>query len=1008
MNNFYAPLRALEQKFITYTAELGPGPGKPVLVLCPSARVAAHLQKQLCQEKGVVSNIYFKTFSQLLEELDQENVQQTDPLLPGNRLHEFLLKTLLSRPGLNLYRQSPGFLTALRTSLRDMADSLADPEILKEYVQNCQEPFLLQEQQHLLWLISVYQQYLNQMNKVKGFRSYQVFFNQALAQAEHSAYLQSFHQIVVYGFYELTGRQLELFNALRAHYSVSVFWAYDSHAAFAFGKKFFDTNVLGSSSAQKVTGVNVPIAAQEAVDCLFTAEQAQTRPSQMHLFSAADIEGELFYVAKEILRLHEQEGIAFEDIAITARSLEGYKTLLPEVMRQNFIALNTSFSFGLLSQPLGVMIYNLLSLVRTGFERSSLLAVVTSPYFKHKKQWRYLIEQCLAQRDFAQWKDLLRPTLKNYDSDFMAWLQECRACLEFLEHSHKWATLQETLLTFLEENVDTSVFTAQEKTLWEQVKHIIHNFSRYEFIEEYAGEKEFLDEFFASFLQEQTHQVYDEPNGVSVADVMNLRGLHFKVLFVLGMNEKVFPQIIREDPVLKDYFRRIMRDQLGYWINQKMERFDEERLLFYTTLQAAEKEIYVSFLRSDAEGKPLVPSMYLVELARAARMNLQSEDVLRISAHLPQRLKQVDSRLLTQQEMSLLIALQPRPQEPYTRAGLLDDAKQKSISAAKALSVLGAMGPYDGVVQSGEEIFTLCNEKKFSPSSLRDLATCPMKYFFSKAVGLKEKDEVCSRSEWAYNERGNAYHAILMDYYERLYKDGLSGQLFESALQERVLASVDKYYQPKSYQSFGIYPVIWDMILQDLKESLAEFVTKDAKKLENFIPSIFETEFEKNYEINPQLKIKLKGIIDRIDLDVKSKTFRVLDYKSSKHGGKDLAVEMFKRVILQPFIYLILAQDDPKMRGCLPDGAALLNIKDGNKIYARQELSPDAFLTLRPRVNDFLALLMSFLKKGHFFINPSDFCQYCPYTAICRKDSFRTFIRVRNEADFHKLEESKQ
>ncbi|MBR2865034.1 MAG: exodeoxyribonuclease V subunit gamma, partial [Elusimicrobiaceae bacterium] len=712
MNNFYAPLRALEQKFITYTAELGPGPGKPVLVLCPSARVAAHLQKQLCQEKGVVSNIYFKTFSQLLEELDQENVQQTDPLLPGNRLHEFLLKTLLSRPGLNLYRQSPGFLTALRTSLRDMADSLADPEILKEYVQNCQEPFLLQEQQHLLWLISVYQQYLNQMNKVKGFRSYQVFFNQALAQAEHSAYLQSFHQIVVYGFYELTGRQLELFNALRAHYPVSVFWAYDSHAAFAFGKKFFDTNVLGSSSAQKVTGVNVPIAAQEAVDCLFTAEQAQTRPSQMHLFSAADIEGELFYVAKEILRLHEQEGIAFEDIAITARSLEGYKTLLPEVMRQNFIALNTSFSFGLLSQPLGVMIYNLLSLVRTGFERSSLLAVVTSPYFKHKKQWRYLIEQCLAQRDFAQWKDLLRPTLKNYDSDFMAWLQECRACLEFLEHSHKWATLQETLLTFLEENVDTSVFTAQEKTLWEQVKHIIHNFSRYEFIEEYAGEKEFLDEFFASFLQEQTHQVYDEPNGVSVADVMNLRGLHFKVLFVLGMNEKVFPQIIREDPVLKDYFRRIMRDQLGYWINQKMERFDEERLLFYTTLQAAEKEIYVSFLRSDAEGKPLVPSMYLVELARAARMNLQSEDVLRISAHLPQRLKQVDSRLLTQQEMSLLIALQPRPQEPYTRAGLLDDAKQKSISAAKALSVLGAMGPYDGVVQSGEEIFTLCNEKK--------------------------------------------------------------------------------------------------------------------------------------------------------------------------------------------------------------------------------------------------------------------------------------------------------
>lgn len=1008
MNNFYAPLRALEQKFISYMAESGVGPGKPVLVLCPSARVAAHLQKQLCQEKGIISNIYFKTFSQLLEELDQENVQNTDPLLPGNRLHEFLLKNLLARPGLDLYRQSPGFLTALLTSLRDMADSLADPEILKEYVQNCQEPFLLQEQQHLLWLISVYRQYLQQMNKVKGYRSYQVFFNQALAQAENSAYLRSFHQIIVYGFYELTGRQLDLFNALRTHYSVSVFWAYDTHAAFTFGKKFFDTNVLGSSSAQKVTDVQVPVAAEEAVNCLFTADTAPKSPAQMHLFSAADIEGELFFVAKEMLRLHEQEGIAFEDMAVTARSLDGYKTLLPEVMRQNFIPLNTSFSFGLLSHPLGVMIYNLLSLARVGFDRSVLLAVVSSPYFKHKKQWRYLIEQCLAQRDFAQWKDLLRPTLKNYDPDFMAWLQECRVCLDFLEHSHKWAALQEALLHFLEENLDLSVFTAQEKALWEQVKHIISDFSRYDFIQEQAAEKEFLDEFLAAFLQEQIHQIYDEVGGVFVADVMNLRGLHFKVLFVLGMNEKVFPQIIREDPVLKDYFRRIMRDQLGYWINQKMERFDEERLLFYTTLQAAEKEIYVSFLRSDAEGKPLVPSMYLVELARAAGLNLQSEDVRRISGHLPQRLKQVDMNLLTQQEMSLLIAVQSEQDKQYARAGLLDEEKQKSMSAAKALSLLGAMGPYDGAVQSGAEIFELCNEKKFSPSALRDLASCPMKYFFAKAVGLKEKDDICSRSEWASPERGNAYHAILMDYYEKLYKDGLTGQLFDGALQERVINSIDKHYNSKSYQSFGIYPVIWDMILQDIKDSLAEFVTKDAKELDNFIPSVFEKEFEKNYEINPQLKIKLKGIIDRIDLDVKSKTFRVLDYKSSKHGGIDLAAEMFKRVILQPFIYLILAQDNPRTQGCLPDGAALLNIKDGNKIYARQELKPDAFFTLRPRVNEFLALLMSFLKKGHFFINPSDHCQFCPYAAICRKDSFRTLIRVRNEADFHKLEESKQ
>ena len=43
--------------------------------------------------------------------------------------------------------------------------------------------------------------------------------------------------------------------------------------------------------------------------------------------------------------------------------------------------------------------------------------------------------------------------------------------------------------------------------------------------------------------------------GVQVLEVQQARGLSFRAIFLLGMNEKVFPRLIREDPFLSDAAR---------------------------------------------------------------------------------------------------------------------------------------------------------------------------------------------------------------------------------------------------------------------------------------------------------------------------------------------------------------------------------------------------------------------------------------------------------------------
>lgn len=1006
MHTFYGPYRALEQKFITYLSERNPGPGRAVLVLCPSGRVADYLRGQLVRQNGLISNVFFQTFSQLTARLAQEAPGPRLPLLPGDDFQDYLLKNLLQQAPLNRYPISRGFVSALKSSLRDMADALADPEVLLEHLYTTTDPALEAEAEHIKWLIEIYRSYQEKMDRVPGFKSYQNYFQSALQQVEKSAWLKQFSEIIVYGFYELTGRQLELFQAVSRRYTTTVFWLYANQAAFAFGRKFFEANIMGSSTSLEELPVgSYPCAAGESLDKLFTAKTLEKTPAGLHFVSAPDPAGELFFVAKEMLRLHEQEGIAYADMAITARSLEPYKTLLPSILEQHAIGLEADFPFGLSAKPLGVFVLNLLSIVRGGFDREDICAVVSSVYFRQKNSWRYLIEESLAKRDYSQWTDLVRKDLPSYDPAFLNWLERTKHTLDFLEQAQDWPVLCERAQAFLEENLDIENLNVAENSLWQQVQETLQQLSRYTAARTCAQEREFLDEFIQALQHISLHQTYNAPVGATVADVSALRGLSFKVIFLLGMNEKSFPQIIREDPVLKDYYRHVLRDQLGFWINQKMERFEEERLLFCSIVDSVQEHLYLSSLRADQEGKPLVLSSYVTEMARTAQVDLLGNSVTRVPLYFYDRLQQTPLTYLTAKELSWKLATEGADAQTYVRAGLQTPLQETALEAARQLTRVGAPTPRDGFIQSGPIIFAQQNSQGLSPSALQDLAKCPMKYFLAKGVGLKEQEDILSREALAPNRRGTTYHEILKDYYQHLLDEGLSGQLFDSALQRRLDDAFAKHCSEQSYRQFGIYPVIWKLILQDMHDKLSDFVRQDAQQLGDYVPSIFETPFEKMYQPSAAVKLKLKGIIDRIDLDKKHNTFFIVDYKSSRHGGKDLAADMFKYVILQPFIYLLLAQQTPQTQGCQAAGAALLNI---NKGYARQELSADGFESVKEKAAQFFTLLYQLMYQGQFSIIPGEHCEFCPYGAICRKDSFRARIRARHAPLAAHLEEMRQ
>ena len=94
------------------------------------------------------------------------------------------------------------------------------------------------------------------------------------------------------------------------------------------------------------------------------------------------------------------------------------------------------------------------------------------------------------------------------------------------------------------------------------------------------------------------------------------RGRSFRLVFVPGLTERVFPQRPREDPLLLDDARR----RLAPSLRTQEQRGRDERLLLRLAVGAAEERVFLSYSRLDAgAGRPQVPSFYALDAARAVR-----------------------------------------------------------------------------------------------------------------------------------------------------------------------------------------------------------------------------------------------------------------------------------------------------------------------------------------------------------------------------------------------------
>ncbi len=1040
-------------------------PGAPVAIVVPSDHLRRHLKRVLCLDHGcALSAVYIFTFHQLALHLSQEYQQRTGGSgrrveLVSDLFFEQLLqqlghRKLPYREALSLTSLPRGVWAALWATVRDIKNAMVDPSVVIRAVEaaavgELQEHLEADEIGKLNGLFTLYAA-LQESSKILEVGSPDDLASAVAELVPSSDFLRGLTALYYYGSYDLTQVQLSLLEALIRHVPVSLYFPLDSGPEFIFAQRFFDRHV------QLLRGTMDPPAHAVAEEKPKDRRQAPLT----RMLNTAGQDDELICVCKEILSLVETNGYAFHEIGVVARSLMVYQEGLRRIFDQHRIPFVSNSTLPVLREPVAKTLLQLAEILAAGFTRSAVLDLLSSPYYRLRRedtghiearpdQWRVAAHALGIVREEQDWQRLARvakvdawgsnpdeedgggreePALLSVETAQLRlfWravsglCDDCRSLpLEgaydeltaaFLSLAARQMEIPGLSLPSLEIDPDTT----QDATHDALAQAFLH-MSQLGRLGQSVGWEEWTTTF-TQVLERSTYEIAPFTNrGVQVLDAMAARGIDFRALFVIGLNEKVFPRFIHEDAFLRDRHRRFLSQTLGYKLDEKLQGYDEETLLFRLLEQAAQQRLYLSYQRADTDGRPLAASA-LLDRSRHGRSGEIPDEVV-----VPRRwsdrlaLPQFSPLWLTREELATVTILQTRdPAEVLLSRGqnplLFKNGREALLEMERET---GGSGFYDGVVGPSATRWRALERRGVSPTSLEAYARCPFQYFVSHMLRLKSVREL-PQLVLPPQALGHLSHAALKTVYERLMQDGWPGQtLLPGMFEDHIATGVAESFASYSETHGTGYHLLWQLAQDTVRKLVTAVVTLDEQDYlqEGFIPTAFEVEAEGTLgepETGRFADLRIHGRLDRVDRHSATRRVRVIDYKyrdapDLKADDRNLVQAALRGKRLQPALYACMALTGSGQSGSedRPERVDFVFlVPHGDPIVERASFDQTVWTSPSGKpLTDTIRSLLDGIRSGRHVILPDSYCAYCEYAVSCRSRHHPTWWRAHRDAD---------
>jgi len=421
---------------------------------------------------------------------------------------------------------------------------------------------------------------------------------------------------------------------------------------------------------------------------------------------------------------------------------------------------------------------------------------------------------------------------------------------------------------------------------------------------------------------------------VFVAAPDALRGRAFRVVFVLGLAERVFPQRSREDPLLLD----AMRLALDAPLVVEDDRVAAERVRLRLAVGAAAERCWLSYPRLDvSQGRARVPSFYALDVVRAStgavpdHVRFERDTAIATGAWLAWPAPDQPASAIDVWEHDLAVLgglLKPSPEPPVKGAAHylleLNPALARSLRTRWA-RWKRSWSPWDGLIGGHADVQARLapqrlTARSYSVSALQRFAACPYQFLLGAIYRFQPLEQPEAIVQLDPLTRGAIFHEIQRDVLRALRgRDLLPIPADRRGEAQDILAAVAGAVFASHHDRLApAIERVWEDEITLMHGDLRLWLAGVAASSAEWVPRYFELSFglpidDAHDEASVPTPIviddrfPIRGAIDLVEVHGALGSLRVTDHKTGRNRTtRGLVVG--GGGTLQPIVYTLVAE----------------------------------------------------------------------------------------------------
>lgn len=501
------------------------------------------------------------------------------------------------------------------------------------------------------------------------------------------------------------------------------------------------------------------------------------------LFLAMNPYSEIEYVAKEIIKLVRDKNYRYNDIAIITKQIENYSGIAKAVFEKYEIPVFIDEKKDLGQNILIKYILSIFEIFSKNFNYEAMFNYIKTGFIDISEEEIFKLENYCIKWGIKGSKWYKEDwNYGNLSSDELIYFNNLRKkiinpLLELKQEIGNGKTVENIsknlylflqnnqILTKLEEKINKFEEIGEKRLSNEYETGINIVIQVLDELVMLCGEKKVTFEKYRDLLKiglqnKDVGAIPATQDQVTLGDTDRSRSHNVKIVFIIGINDGVFPSINKDEGFLNDKDREELKEK-GLELAKTVEdRLYEEQFNIYKALTVAEEKLYLSYTSTDSEGRAIRPSVIITKIKKTFINLKEKSDIIKKEDFIGLPEETFDELLENLYNLSNGEKIDEIWKEVYKWYNQNEEWKERLKKAMEAINYTNI--PEKLSKETIEELYG--NKMQTSISKLEQYRTCPFSFYLKYGLKLKEDEKY----EIKAIDTGTFMHEVLDEFFEKI------------------------------------------------------------------------------------------------------------------------------------------------------------------------------------------------------------------------------------------------